>query len=271
MQRRAAGIYVAVFLVIAAGAYTYIGVAEEPTIEVNDPDYTLQETGQKFTVDDRQYNVTSVGDGSATVAWTNESARFTAALENNTTIQRQNTTFRVLVGNASDPSQATLREVQNLSENTPTVTQDGQTYVVVGGNQTANRTLVPVDEYKQQQFGEPETRTISEGNQFQYEGNATTIGNITAEEVPLQWTGEQTTSVSFDDGATGQLGPNDKEFIAHAANGNLLLSADIEGYNAQQQEIAHFNERIAGLWGVAILSALAAILLIMLALMPVKD
>ena len=270
MQRRAAGIYVAVFLVIAAGAYTYIGVAEEPTIEVNNPDYTLQQTGQKFTVDDRQYNVTSVGDGSATVAWTNESARFTAALENNATIQRQNVTFRVVVENATDPSQATLREVQNLSENTPTVSQGGQTYVVTG-NESGNRTLVPVDEYKLQQFGEPQTQTIREDTEFQYQGNATTIGNITAEAVPLQWTGEQTTSVSFDDGATGELGPNDKEFIAHAANGNVLLSSDIEGYNAQEEEIAHFNERIAGLWGVAILSALAAILLIMLALMPVKD
>ena len=270
MQRRAAGIYVAVFLIVAAGAYSFIGVAEEPTIEVDNPDYTLQQTGQKLDVDGRQYNVTSVGDGSATVAWTNESAQFTAELENNSTIQRQNVTFRLLVANESDPGQATLREVQNLSENTSTVTEGGQTYVVVG-NASENRTLVPVDEYKRQQFGEPETRTIREDTEFQYEGNATTVGNITMESVPLQWTGSKTTSVSFQDGATASLGPNEKEFVAHAANGNLLLSSDIEGYEAQQEEIAHFNERIAGLWGVAILSALAAILLVMLAYMPVKD
>ena len=50
----------------------------------------------------------------------------------------------------------------------------------------------------------------------------------------------------------------------------MLLSTNVKAYNEQKSEIAHFNERIAGLWGVAIIGFLAAALLAMLAYLPNK-
>ncbi|WP_458187781.1 hypothetical protein [Haladaptatus sp. NG-WS-4] len=269
MQRRAAGIYIAVFLVIAAGAYSLIGVAQEPTVSIENPDKTLSEQGQKLSVDGRQYNVTSLGEGSAKVAWTNQSATYTAALENNSTVEQGNTTFRLLIPNTSSPSKATLREVQNLSNNTQTVQQDGQTYVVVNGSD-GNKSLVPVDEYKRQQFGEPETRTLRTGNNFQYENNSTTVSNISKESVTLEWTAPKTTETSISDGGQVDLGPNNQTYVAHSEGGKMLLSQDVKAYTDQKQEIAHFQERIAGLWGVSILSFLAAALLAMMAYLPFK-
>ncbi|WP_435159304.1 hypothetical protein [Haladaptatus sp. DFWS20] len=273
MQRRAAGVYIAVFLVIAAGAYSLIGVAQEPTVSVENPDRTLSNQGQKFNVDGRQYNVTSLSGGSAEVAWTQQSATYSAELTNNSTIEQDNTTFRLLIPNQSKPNQATLREVQNLTNDTQTVTQSNQTYVVVNGSDngsSANKSLVPVDEYKRQQFGEPETRTLRKGNNFQYQNNSTTVSNITKESVMLQWKAPKTTTTSLSSGGTADLGPNNKTFVAHAQGGKVLLSSDVKGYNEQNAEINHFHERIAGLWGVSILSFLAALLLAMLAYMPFK-
>ncbi len=273
MQRRAAGVYIVVFLVIAAGAYSLIGVAQEPTVSVENPDKTLSQQGQKFNVDGRQYNVTSLSDGSAEVAWTNQSATYSAELANNSTIQRNNTTFRVLIPNQSNPNQATLREVQNLSNNTQTVQQGNQTYVVINGSDngsSGNKSLVPVDQYKQQQFGEPQTQTLRQGNNFQYSNNSTTISNITKEAVMLEWSAPKTTTTSLSSGSQAQLGPNNQSFVAYSEGGKVLLSSDVEGYQEQNQEINHFNERIAGLWGVSILSFLAALLLAMLAYLPVK-
>ncbi|WP_458206749.1 hypothetical protein [Haladaptatus sp. NG-SE-30] len=269
MQGRAAGIYIAVFLVIAAGAYSLIGVAQEPTVSVENPDKTLSKQGQKLSVDGRQYNVTSLSDGSAKVAWTQKSATYSAELQNNSTVERGNKTFRLLIPNQSNPNKATLREVQNLSNGTQTVQQSGQTYVVVNES-GGNKSLVPVEQYKRQQFGQPETRTLRKGNDFQYQNNSTTVSNITKESVMLQWKGPKTTETSISDGGTVDLGPNNKTFVAHSEGGKVLLSQDVKGYNEQKQEIGHFNERIAGLWGVSILSFLAAALLAMFAYMPFK-
>ena len=160
MQRRAATVYAVLFLVVAAGAYSLIGVAQEPGIDLQGETYAENET---LTVNGMEYTVASVGDGEGTLERVNESSRYTATWANNTTTRLDNTTYRVLIPNETDPGQFTLREQFNLSENTSTVTQDETEYVVVNGSD-GNRSLVPVSEYKRQQFGEPETRQFSEGD-----------------------------------------------------------------------------------------------------------
>jgi len=269
MQRRAAGVYIAIFLVISAGAYSLVGMAKEPTVSVNNPDQTLSQQGQKFAVDGRQYNVTSLSGGSAEVAWTQQAATYSAELANNSTVKQDNTTFQVLVPNKSKPKKATLREVQNLTNDTQTVKQGNETYVVTNGSD-GNKSLVPVDEYKRQQFGEPETKTLRVGNSFQYSNNSTTVKNITAEAVMLQWKAPKTTTTSLESGSTAELGPNNKTFVTHADGKKVLLSSDVKAYNEQEESIAHFHERIAGLWGVSILSLIAAALIGMLAYLPFK-
>ena len=277
MQRRVATVYVVLFLVVAAGAYSLIGAAQQPGIDVQGQTYSQ---GGDVTVNDRTYNVSSVGDGEGTLTWTNESAQYSTTWENNSTVQFQNNdTYRVLIPNTSDPGQVNLRQEFNLSENTSTVQQDGQTYVV-RNDSDGNKSLVPVDEYKRQQFGEPDTRQFSEGDALQFDGNQTTISNVTADAATLTWTAPRTNQVSLSEGGQVDLGPenNNRTFVALFQNRTvqgenetvLQLSPQTDAYQQQVEDVNHFNERIAGLWGVTILSVLTAILLVGLAFLPNK-
>jgi plastocyanin len=268
MQRRAATVYAVFFLVIAAGSYSLIGVAQEPGIDLEGDTYAENDT---MTVNDMDYTVASVGDGEGTLSRVNESARYTTMWANNSTVQWDNSTYRVLIPNESDPGQFTLRQEFNLSENTTTVTQNETEYVVVDEN--GNKSLVPVDEYKNQQFGEPETREYAEGDTFQFEGNETIVSNVTAEEATLAWNAPRTLETSLAEGGNVTLGPdgNNETFVAHfPEDGVVQLSSNPDEYQTQANEIDHFNERIAGLWGIAILSGLTVALLFGLALLPNK-
>ncbi|NEU58584.1 hypothetical protein [Halorussus sp. MSC15.2] len=270
MQRRAATVYAVLFLVIAAGSYSLIGVAQEPGIDVQGETYAQNDT---LTVNGYEYTVASVGDGEGTLTRVNQSARYTATWENNSTVQLDNSTYLVSIPNTSDPSQVTLRQQFNLSDNTTTVEQNGTEYVVVDDGQ--NKSLVPVDEYKRQQFGEPDTRQYSESQTFQFEGNQTTVTNVTADAATLAWNAPRTLETSLSDGGTVDLGPenNNQTFVAHFPEGQegvVQLSQNVEAYQSQVDDIDHFNERIAGLWGVTILSGLTVVLLFGLAFLPNK-
>jgi len=270
MQRRAATVYAVLFLVIAAGSYSLIGVAQEPGIDLQGDTYAENDT---LTVNGMEYTVASVGDGEGTLTRVNQSARYTATLANNSTIQRDNSTFRVLIPNESDPGQFTLRQEFNLSENVTTVTQNETEYVVVDDG--GNKSLVTVEEYKRQQFGEPATEQHAEGDTFQFEGNQTTVSNITADEATLSWTAPQTLETSLSEGGNVTLGPegNNRTFVAHFPSGQdgvVQLSPNPDEYQSQVNARGDFNERMAGLWGIVILSGLTVALLLGLAFLPNK-
>ena len=72
MQRRAATVYGVLFLVIAAGAYSLIGVAQEPGIDLQGETYTENDT---LTVDGLEYTVASISDGEGALERVNESGR----------------------------------------------------------------------------------------------------------------------------------------------------------------------------------------------------
>lgn len=269
MQRRAATVYAVLFLVIAAGAYSLIGVAQEPQIDLQGETYAEDDS---LTVDGMQYTAASVGESEGTLTRTNESSVYTAELANNSTVQLANDeSYRVLIPNESDPDQFTLRQQFNLSENTSTVTQDGTEFVVVNESD-GNKSLIPVEEYKRQRFGEPETRQYAEGDGFEFEGNQTTVSNVTADAATLQWTGPRTIETSLSEGENVTLGPDEsEEFVAHfPEEGVVQLSPNPGDYQRQVGEIDHFNERIAGLWGIVILSGLVVALLVGLAFLPNK-
>ena len=50
----------------------------------------------------------------------------------------------------------------------------------------------------------------------------------------------------------------------------MTLSQNVSGYQAQLDDVEHFHERILGLWGIAIISIFAAILIVGLAYLPVR-
>lgn len=257
MQRRAAAISVAFFLVLSAGAYVTLSAAEEPTIQVDNPNYALG-ANQTFSPGDITYTVSDLGENSAKLQWTNDSYRYTNAFENGSQIQYRNATYDVLIPNASDPTNFTLRENQTVDA--PTVTQDGTVYVVVTENNTT--TFVPRDDY----LPDPQTYTFEETDNVVYDNYTWTVSNITASTVPVYRIDSNTFTVNLAEGDTHAFA--DTEYVAHFANGELLLSSDTEAYAQEIEHQTYFHERIDGLWAVTIISGLVAIFLVMLGSLP---
>ncbi len=286
MQRRAAAIYVAFFLVMGAASYSLIATAQEPTVGFENPDYSLEQN-QTFTIDGQQYTATEVvteveessggghgGGGGATVsrsatfAWTNQSALYTETWENNSTVTYDGEEWTVLVPNASDPSSATLREsidrASILSNDTnadnETVSRNGQAYVIVTENNSS--TLVPASEY----FPAPAEREVSESQQLDYNGNQTRV-DVTAEAVELSWNAPRENTVQASNHANVSL--SGQTYLVHfPTNDSVQLTQDFESFRAQNDDIDQFTEQKNGLWGVTILSGLSIVFLIGMAFLP---
>lgn len=178
MQRRAAAVSVAFFVVISAASYALVATAEEPTVSLENPDHSLEQ-GESFTVNGQEYTVSkieatkeSTGGGgghgggggeeklvrSGELTWTNESAQ-----------------------NASNGSAQNTVQLEHRSN----VTLQGTTYLAFFPN-----------------------------------------------------------------------------------NETVYLTQDFEAYHQETSRIERFHEHVSGLWGVSILSGIAAALLLGMAYLP---
>jgi hypothetical protein len=275
MQRRAAAAYIVLFLVLAAGAYATLGAAHAPTVSIQNPDAELR-TGETITVGDREYTVTNVeasessGDGhgggettyEAAFEWTNESARFTESWAAGDEVEYDNGTYTVVLANATDPDQFTLRG--QLGDDTPTYERDGTTYVVV--NESDGREeAVPLSEYEG-----VERISFSEGDSIAYDGNEATIAVVTNESATIAWIAPETNEVTVEQ--HGNVTLNAETYLAHFPEDNRVqLTQNFQSFEAQQHRIETFQERMNGLRGVMILSAVAIVLLSALAFLPVRE
>jgi hypothetical protein len=262
MQRRAAAVSVALFLLFAAGSYTLIGAAQQPAVSLDDPDLVISE-GEDRMIGGTSYNFSSISDESATATWVNADERFTATWAENDTVALDGQNFSVAGLNES-LGVFELREVQEVDR--PTVEQNGTTYVIVEDGE--NRTLVPREEYLPEQ-------TVYEyeaGDSIEYDGNenATAVASVTAEEVTVEWFAPATIEVEFSEGENTTIG--ETPYLAHfeaADDGPILqLTTDYEDYRSDAAAQEQFHERMNGLWGVVIMSLIAASLIVMLAFMP---
>lgn len=266
MQRRATAVSVAVFLLIAAGSFAFIGVAQQPDIEVQ-ADRTLA-LGDSPEIGGTEYNVTALSEGSATLAWTNESARYTATLGNNSTVAYADGQYRLLVeAGTTDPSEFELYEQQNVSEILTTDTAVYDEVYTDGGERyvryRSNGSLQLLAEY----LPTPRTESFEEGDAYPYQNNTTTVDTVTNESVLLDWTAVRSNTASASQGANVTLG--DTTYVAHFPDAStLVLSQDFAGYQASVDAQAYYRERVNGLWGVTIVSGLVAGLLVMFAYLP---
>lgn len=288
MQRRVAAIYVAFFLVTGAAAYSVMAVAEQPTIDV--PGEELQEN-DTFTVNGQEYTVTSLeastggghgGGGevsySGELSYVNESYQFSETLANNTTVDYRDSQYRVLIANTSDPDEFELHQEFNVSrrlaeddavENETITREDGRRHVVYRENGSTR----PLYEY----LPDPEREQLSEGDEFEFQGNRTTVDNVTREEARLVWTGEFEGTVDLEEGSNVTLAGGEVYFAHFKGHGEevdgVVISNTQENYPIYSQAVdrqEYFHERMNGLWGIVIISAIAVILLVALAYMPVK-
>ena len=284
MQRRAAALYFALFLVIGAGSFGYIQTvdAQQPTISLDAQSYSQNDI---LTVDGRTYVVSEISaenasEAEGTLTWTNQSAQETATLENGSDATYQNESWQVQIANTSDVSQFALQENLNVSAilanddrvDNQTVTRNGQDQVVF----TANDTLVPLQEY----LREPQTTTFSEGESFNYTTEDGTVqpttiddvaGNVSTPSVTLVWETTQENTVSLAEGANVTLADGQTRVVHFTDAGKVQLSTDIAAYQEQTKQQDYFDERKKGLWGVSIISFLTAIILLATAYLPVKD
>jgi hypothetical protein len=285
MQRRAAAIYVAFFIVLGVASYGLIATATAPTIGFDNPDHRLAQ-GDQFSVGDRQYTVSTIsaetsggggghGGGGATVtrsgelSWTNDSARYTQTWEHNATVTYQNETYRVLVAEGDDPSAFELREEINRTAilqgdaavRDEIVTLNGTEYVVRESGE--NRSLTPASEY----FPTPSSTRYAEGDTLQFRGNATTVASVTGEGATLAWTAPRTNTINV--GNRANVTVSDVRFFAYFPdNSTLVLESDYEVYQRQTEEIDTYHDHVNGLWGVSIVSFATAIMLLGMAYMP---
>lgn len=286
MQRRAAAVSIAFFLVVSAASYSLIATAEEPTVDFEDPEHSLQQ-GESFALADQEYTVTSIdasvessggdhGGGEALVrsgevSWTVESASYTDTLGNGSSVTVENVTYTVVIDNNEDPTGFTLREEldreailqEDPSANNQTYTDDqGKEFVVLQDD--GQEEFVPVGEYFT-----PEERTYEVGDQFTYEGQEqqVTIDDVSADTVTLAWTAPRENTASLNN--LENVSINDQTYLVFFPNNETVyLTQQYDAYEQQTAQVDQHHRHLNGLWGVNILSALAAVAMLGLAYLP---
>jgi len=282
MQRRAAAIYFVFFLVVGAGAYAYIGVAEQTHQPQFQLDGTTIENESTATIGETQYQLSAIttsgggghggGETVADLTWTNESFLNTGTIENNATTTYQNDSYLVVIENESDVAEFDLQAQQNVTailqndsavENT-LATKNGTDYVVYRDNNT----LRPLSEY----LPEPETLTFAEGETFPYEGNDATIANVTTSAVQLEWTAPKENSVELKEGQNVTLADGQRYFahFHHHESVDVVSADQYSSFVQTNNERDAFQVRINGLWGISIISGVAAVIMLSSAYLPVR-
>ena len=246
------------------------------TVEYNGSEYkvSVNDSARTFTL--AHANNASVNESYAvgdTVEYQGNEATVTRVDSGTATIVSGGPYMLVVrTENAADPTEATFVEQRDLEAMVQSdsalydeiITQDGVRKVTY----RANDTNVPIDEY----FPPVERHTVAEGETLAYQGNETTIDEVTNTSVELTWSGEQTETISLSEGANFTV--DDQQYFAHFQDNSsvLLMQTDerYDEYAAQEAEIESYNDRMVGLWGVAELSLLAGILLVITAFLPVR-
>jgi hypothetical protein len=282
MQRRAAAVYFTLFVVLGAAAYGFIQVGMSDRtiqdVELDGPTYVENDT---LTVDGTEFTVSSVGfqEGSFTgeLTTTNESFRATASLSNGSTTTYLGEEYRVDIANETGVSTFTLVKTQNVSailaadpavRNTTTEVDGVENVIYV-----ANNSLRPLADY----LPEPETVSFAEGDELEYQadaGNVTaTVDNVTASAAQLSWPSTNTQTFSLSEGGNVTLA-GQTHFVHFTGNDTVQVlptdSAAFASYQTELETVDYYEERKRGVWGVVILSVLAAIVLLATAYLPVK-
>ncbi|MDS0260913.1 hypothetical protein NDI56_16035 [Haloarcula sp. S1CR25-12] len=283
MQRRAAAAYFVFFLVVSVAAYAYIGVAESqrPEVELDGAELS---NDSSFTIDGQTYTVSNIhmsggggghggGGGSmaADLSWTNNSSQYTATVEAGSTTTLDNTTYNVSTDNSTGT--LTLTAQQNVTQllradsavENSLATQNGTEYVVYRQNDS----LRPVSEW----LPEPETRTFTTGDQYTYPAEsgtqATTITNVTDSGATVEWTAPRQRTVELSEG--GNLTLADGRYFAHFPDQSNVQVVSVDQYPQYQETLdaqSYFHERKNGIWGISILSGIAAVLMLGMAYLP---
>jgi len=177
--------------------------------------------------------------------------------------------YRVVVPNESDPTSFRMVQQYNVSallsadptvEDEPVTRADGRQYVVF----EANGSTELLSEY----LPARDVGRLREGDTMTVARNETTVADVTSSGVVVEWTGPRTNTVELEEGANVTL--NGQQFVAHFQENSVQLSPELATYQDELRRQDYFKERQNGLWGVTILSGIAATFIIGLAYLPVR-
>lgn len=288
MQRKAVAAYTLFFVVMAVSAYSVIAAASPPPVEIEGETY---DEGTAFTKAGVQHNVSEIavpetsgeggghgGGGEASlegeIAYVVPDATLTETVDNGSEVTFRDGTYLLEVENGTDGRTAVLTEQFDVESRlgaddavfNSTVESEGETFV----RYRANDSLVPLEEY----LPEPTVERFATGDSvrltFDEEPVDARVAEITEGSVTFEWTGPEEFERSLGEGSNVTLADGEVYLVHFPNNESVTLSQDFQGYAESQSRIDAFVERRNGLWGVSIISGLAAVLLIALAYMPVR-
>jgi len=91
---------------------------------------------------------------------------------------------------------------------------------------------------------------------------------VTSTGVVVEWTAPRTNAVEVAEGENVTL--NGQQFVVHFEGDSVVLSTQVEKYQRDLARQDYFHERQNGLWGVTLLSGIAAVFIVGLAYLPVR-
>lgn len=275
--------YFVFFVLVGAGAYALLVTAPVPHVTFDQqPKYAANDS---FTIDGQSYTVAEIttetesgghGGGTTTktvgkLSWTETDVPLTATVDNGTEVSRANTTYQLRT--RPNESAFVLRQQRNVSAvlaaddrvRNETATIGNQRYVVFEDQQT----LVPLSQY----LPPADTITYEVGNEsYPYEGHPTTVTAVSADGVTLNWTGSQDRSADLSQG--GNVTLNNETYFVHFPNTESVQVLSVQqhygDYQHQLAVVDYYHERQNGLWGVVILSGIAAVILLATAYLPTR-
>ncbi len=297
MQFRAGAFYIVLFLVVAAGAYGVIAVAEAPeaTVDEADADYVLS-VGDEFEVNGQVYNVTDLAEDSGTLESIEEDVTLEQEWEDGDTVMlEEDSEYTLSINQPEDdeeaedengdeaeedengdeaaddaeaqPTSFTLTEDYDEDEYETVEREDG-IYVVV--EEDGSESLIHIDD-----FDEIDSQTYELGDSIEYYSQDDDemidgeVADITTETVTVEYIGDEVTETDLEQGQTVTL--NGEEFVAYfPGTEEVYLSSNVQEFQQQQAEVEYHHERIGGFWWVIGLSMITAVFIAGLAFMPVR-
>lgn len=262
MQRRWAAICLAFFLVVAAGAYSVMAVAEEPGIDIEGETFW---EGESTEVGGTTYTIASIDDGEGTIEY-EEVVEDETTFEADSTVEYQERDYTVVIPD-EDPAAFELVEQFDVEailaddpdvENETIVREDENEYVVYRDGTT---------ELLEDYLPEPDRQTFTIGSTLEHENVTKTVDSIAPEAATLTFEEERTQTISLDEGRIIELGGTD-HVVTFVDEDTVMLSTDIAGYETAEENQEYFHERMTGLLYVVIFSLGATVILGATAFLP---